>query len=131
MPSKWDYEEFHKLYGRQPERPKEAVNQWRLARLSEKLTCWLHLGGGGRLVVNWGSLQFETHCAFSALTLALASTLCNEGSLRCSGCGRFFFRERHASRGSRIYCEQCRVRGIPVRDAVRDYRKRKASAIQA
>lgn len=65
-PTKWDYEEFQKLYGR-VEPSKEKVNQWRLSRLSYKLTSWLHLGGAGGLVVNCGSLQLETHCAFSAL----------------------------------------------------------------
>ena len=88
-PADWDYEEFQKLYGR-AEASKKKVNQWRLSRLSDKLTCWLHLGGAGRLVVNCRSLQIETHCAFSALTRAFASTLCDEGSLLCSGCGPLF-----------------------------------------
>jgi len=43
----------------------------------------------------------------------------------CSGCGGIFVPKKKPSRGVRRYCEDCRSKKVPERDAARDSRARK------
>jgi hypothetical protein len=46
-------------------------------------------------------------------------------AVKCSGCTKEFALKVKPRRGTRVYCDGCREAGVPVRDAVRDYRARK------
>jgi len=66
---------------------------------------------------------------FGALVcqLILAATR-TEGAALCSACGAGFTPERRLNPERRAYCQTCRRRGVPARDAARDYRKRQRSS---
>jgi hypothetical protein len=67
---------------------------------------------------------------YSALVTQLMFVACRtDGMAICSSCGEPFFPSHLPRVKQRSYCENCRVkRKTPVRDAMREYRKRKKLA---
>lgn len=69
---------------------------------------------------------------FSALVTQLVlATARSDGLAICSGCAESYAPRRRPRGGQRRYCEKCRERKVPQRDAARDYYRRqglKASA---
>ena len=73
-------------------------------------------------------LEISTGCLFAGLVWQLMTVVCQAtGIAVCSGCHRPYEPERKPKLGLRAYCPECRARGIPVRDAVREHRARKLS----
>lgn len=71
-------------------------------------------------------LSFFSGEAFQAIVLELVLAISNTNGLAvCSACPRSYIPERQPMAGRRNYCPSCRADGIPVRDAAREYRKRK------
>jgi hypothetical protein len=74
-------------------------------------------------------LTFASGDLFGALALELALAVGRTDSLAaCSGCGMTYMPGKRRRGGRRNYCESCQKRGVPVRDAARDYRARLRSA---
>ena len=49
----------------------------------------------------------------------------DRASAVCFNCGEAYTPHRLPSKSRRNYCPECRARGVPVRDASRDYYRRK------
>lgn len=66
---------------------------------------------------------------FGALVtqLMITSTL-TQGVELCSACGRAYFPTRLPNRARRHYCSNCSRESVPLRDAAREYRRRKRQA---
>jgi hypothetical protein len=62
---------------------------------------------------------------FGLLALNIVHTIAGSGSAVCSACARSYPRDRRPDPGRRNYCEECRAKGMPERDAAREYRARK------
>jgi hypothetical protein len=64
---------------------------------------------------------------FGAIATQLVFAIARSDGLEmCSGCGEPFIPNRRPREGQRRYCRSCRSRGVPLRDAQRDRRRRKA-----
>jgi hypothetical protein len=64
---------------------------------------------------------------FAALVVQLMYTLCASSAVpQCSGCGSWYAAFRAPRKGQRQYCQRCRESKVPERDAMRDYRARRA-----
>ncbi|HVB13761.1 MAG TPA: hypothetical protein VNH38_03265 [Candidatus Dormibacteraeota bacterium] len=89
---------------------------------------WLELGAV-RPVFQWTDqgprLSFNAGGLFGALAVHLAVRVMNaQGWATCSGCGAPYAPWRQEPVGRRTYCDGCRKKRVPVRDAARDYRAR-------
>jgi len=116
-----------------PEYPLKWMSRSKLLEGERALLGWkvaeiLELGGvhpsffwvdeSPRLTLASGDL-------FGALALELALAVGRMDSLAaCSGCGMTYMPGKRRRGGRRNYCESCQKRGVPVRDAARDYRAR-------
>ncbi len=70
-------------------------------------------------------IEVHPHGLVGTLALQLATSLVGgDGFAFCSGCGRVYAPEETPRAGQRHYCEDCRERKVPQRDAARDYRQR-------
>lgn len=85
----------------------QIVSDWR----GEK-TPTIGLSGGSL----FGALILQ-------LTMAVSRT---EGLCVCSGCGTTYVPSRSPRADQRHYCDDCRGRRVPVRDAATDYRRRRS-----
>lgn len=65
---------------------------------------------------------------YAALAAQLLFAVCRvDGFSVCVSCGSPFVPSRRTRRYQRCYCETCRAKSkAPIRDAMRDYRKRKS-----
>ena len=104
---------------------------WR--RLEVALNVWLSLGGVRivlhRASTNWnvglGGRPAIGNWLFGAIGVQLMLAITNtDGVAFCSGCGKFFLPSRRPNPKRRRYCEECKKRKMPGRDAARDYRAR-------
>lgn len=57
------------------------------------------------------------------MQLVLAVTR-SPGIAFCAGCNNLVFIERQTAQGTRRYCDRCRKKGVPLRDAARNHRAR-------
>lgn len=106
-------------------------NPWR--RLAEDLNRWLRISDVEIFVtlrnretrLTLGSHR-STWSVFSVIALELVSVLVGASGLAvCSNCGLPYLLSRLVTKTKRTYCPDCRAKGVPVRDAARDYRVRK------
>ncbi len=76
-----------------------------------------------RVSVEWGPFHGTTLFPALALqlTLAVARTT---GFAFCSGCGQSYPPKRQPAVGRRSYCDECRQKKVPLRDAQREFRRR-------
>jgi transposase-like protein len=67
---------------------------------------------------------------YAAITAQLLFAVCRvDGFAVCVSCGSSFIPRRRTRRSQRCYCESCRKKSkAPIRDAMRDYRRRKGEA---
>ena len=110
------------------------------SRLAANLDYWMAAGDvclrvraeGRSLVAFLGSNPF-VNSAFGLLAIQLLLAITrSEGLATCAGCGAPFVSGRQPLAGRRVgrsiarrnYCQDCRDRKVPQRDAARDYRKR-------
>ena len=108
-----------------------AVDVERLI-LARCLNEWLDLGAV-RPAVTWHAgqkQQMEINFAgprlFSALALQLVFAIGGgEAIATCSGCGQVYPARRLPRKGQRNYCQPCRRRKVPLRDAKRAQRARR------
>lgn len=74
------------------------------------------------------TVDVGAHDLPSALVLATVLAVARaDGIAVCSSCGLPFVPSARQTTGRRRYCERCRERGVPQRDAQRDARARKRS----
>jgi hypothetical protein len=128
---------FGKDYGR---RLAYLDDPWN--RLAANLDYWINAADiclrieaeGQSLVASLGTNPFTCSIfGLVAMQLVLAVTR-SEGLTSCSGCGAPFIAKRQPLAGRQVgssvakrnYCQYCRERGVPQRDASRDYRARKS-----
>ena len=100
--------------------------EWNL--LCRVMNDWL-LWGGVRPTMEYGrdswSVKLMGHGLFGALTLYLSLSIARtEGFAICSSCGRPYFPPRQPNPDRRQYCHECGKKAA-LRDAARDYRRRK------
>lgn len=63
---------------------------------------------------------------FGALTAQAMTAVAGSSLAMCSGCGGVFVPNgRQPASGRRRYCQECRERGVPQRDAKADYRAKR------
>ena len=102
--------------------------QTRMLLLALSLNKWLDTPGLCGFSCSWRTDKFEvqpdSRSLLGTVGLQLADVL-RFSKTSCAGCGREFHHSRQATIGKRCYCPTCREKGIPVRDAMRDYRNRK------
>jgi hypothetical protein len=85
---------------------------------------WLAPGNGG-VGLALGSSPGNSPL-FGAIAVQLALAVCGaEGFAVCYACKVLYAPPRKPRAGERSYCQQCRDAGVPVRQAVADYRARK------
>lgn len=71
-------------------------------------------------------ISFFTGGLFQGLALQLMLAVTTTAGLGlCSHCRNSYQLERRPNTSRRSYCPACRAKGIPLRDAAREYRKRK------
>ena len=76
----------------------------------------------GKPVITWGSIHAPL---FGTIALQLLMMVTQtQGLAQCSGCGNSYIPRRKPREDQRRYCDDCRARKIPIRDAARDYRQR-------
>jgi len=112
-----------------PVKDRRSAVQLRVALLVDDL---LRLGDV-RVGFEWSGpapeTSFHVGGLLGALAVHLASAVAGTSGLAiCSACGNSHVPKRRPARGRRTYCEVCGASGIPVRDAQRDQRRRKAEA---
>jgi hypothetical protein len=99
------------------------------------LQDWLDLGHGFALRLNWNPLR-SGEPQLDLIPAQLYDTLVfrlvcvatrTDGIARCSACSEFFCQPRRPPRGRRVYCEDCRAKKKPQRDAERDRVARRRS----
>jgi hypothetical protein len=99
--------------------------------VSSSLETWLHWSGAQVNVVWNGSgpnLAIGRRRLSAALAVQLASAATQgTGFAFCSACGVTYQPHRRPSIGRRNYCPTCRRSGQPVRDASRDYQRRRTA----
>jgi hypothetical protein len=121
--------EFH---GLEPDTHlKECVNHER-GMLAEYIADWLELGWVHFFLNGFDQdkfkLEFQTPSLFGGLALQLASVVCESGGFAiCAGCANPFAPRRAPRKAHRNYCDECRRRKVPVRDAVRALRERRTA----
>ena len=99
-------------------------------QLARVLNEWVSLGNV-RPRISWRSAGSpEIHLVgpnlFSAIALQLTFAVAgSDGVAVCSGCGRAHLPSRRGRTEQRNYCSDCREHGVPLRDAQRDYRRRR------
>jgi hypothetical protein len=84
--------------------------------------------GNGILALTGQRLQVRAHGSnlFGVIGIQTAYAVARtDQAVVCAGCQEPLRRSRPLSRGDRSYCESCRKKKIPQRDAARDYRQRK------
>jgi hypothetical protein len=92
----------------------ETVNDWQHGSVSVSLE-WLDkpaITSGGRTTL--GALAL----------LALLAVARPRRNTVCSGCERVIVGRFHSSPNRRAYCDECRAMKVPVRDNMRDWRRR-------
>jgi hypothetical protein len=100
------------------------------AYLEDSVNRWLAYGAV-QPILAWSTkeppmITFDGYGLFGALALQLLAVVSGTGWDICSVCGRIFdpgSRRRNPNR--RHYCDECRERKIPQRDAMRDLRDRR------
>jgi len=88
------------------------------------LSEWQDMGRVEMRLVD-GRLKLKTQTLFSALVWQMLSVVSSQAFSVCDGCHRTYSPKRQPRASARNYCQQCRKRGVPVRDAVRDHRQRR------
>jgi hypothetical protein len=105
-------------------------------RIAEDLNRWLFVSDVGAFVsakgrefsLTIGANRF-TWSVLAIITLEIISAVAAANGLAtCSNCAMPFLLRRKPVADERRYCSDCRMKGIPLRDAARDLRKRKAEA---
>jgi len=93
-----------------------AVNNW-----------FAQARGHGILTMVDGSLQVQPYASdlFGVLITQIAHVIArSDQTAMCAGCRYPFTPKRPIVRGVRQYCNRCRKRKVPQRDASRDWRRR-------
>lgn len=106
-------------------RPPRSVEAGRLL-VAERITRWL-THGGVRARLAWRqtrpTMSFGGGGLFGALAIQLMLAASRtSGVAICSGCGMGYLPSRQPRAKERHYCEECRRRKVPQRDAARDGR---------
>jgi hypothetical protein len=111
-----------------PAKQSAALDRFNLG--NEVKTTWL-MHGGVKPGIGWRDdelrIVLRGFGLYGALAAQLALAVGKAGELyECSGCDQLYGRDpegRRPQKGRRNYCPACRARGLPVRDAARDYRQ--------
>jgi hypothetical protein len=93
-----------------------AVNTW-----------FAQARGHGILAIQDNDLQVRPYASnlFGVLVTQIAHVIArSDQKAVCAGCRNTFRPTRPIVRGSRQYCDVCRKKGVPQRDASRDWRRR-------
>jgi hypothetical protein len=122
----------HYLGGQDGARPilerREASSQrWMLSLVLDG--GWLR-PAGSRPMFRWEGAGRKVFLGEGGLFGELAQRLMSaiartDGVAICSACGRPYMPGRRPDPDRRMYCDDCRNKGRPQRDAARDYRRRK------
>lgn len=105
-------------------------------RLASKVNDWVVMAnlrpmlewspGPPRVVFKAANARDGRTTLFSALALQVLLTVSGaKGLAICSGCQSPFSPARRPRKNQRSYCDECREKGVPFRDAKRDERARK------
>jgi hypothetical protein len=118
-----------------PRTGRQRVKAW--GHIFGRVTEWLHMATGRLVLDSTGSwtkwpagmrLGVAADGLFGVLALQLAlAVLRADGLYACSGCRLPYAPTTRPALGKRHFCPDCRGRGVPVRLAVQDYRRRKRS----
>jgi len=104
--------------------PDWTGNKWHIA---QEVNGWLALGQS-RFAFDWGAgrgpaVTIGGGRLFGALAAQMMLAVARSSGLAvCSGCAVTYFPERKPSTSRRSYCQECRARKIPDRDAHRAQR---------
>ena len=102
--------------------------RWR--ELLSKANYWLRFTGVSPCL-EWRrqqpALTLHVGGLFGALAMQLTLAICGtDGLAICSGCGFGYIPNRRPKVNQKNYCQECREKGVPLRDASRAYRARNA-----
>jgi len=99
-----------------------------LAIVGAAVNTWFDQARGhGILTMQNNELQVQPYAStlFGVLVTQIAHVIArSDQKTVCAGCRNPFAPARPIVRGSRQYCTICRKRGVPQRDASRDWRRR-------
>ena len=91
-------------------------------------TCFAQVRGHGILTMIDHDLQVRPYSSnlFGILVTQIAHVMArSDQKAVCAGCRNTFRPRRPIVRGSRQYCDVCRRKQVPQRDAARDWRRRR------
>lgn len=101
---------------------------WR-ALLNGAITKLLKGPASCEVCVKWSGNRIRSECSCNTLLgILILQVLAQKEVEVCAGCRREFEPKRRATTGIRRYCDRCRKRSIPQRDAMRAMRRRKLEA---